>query len=360
MSAASKLFTEFRIRGITFRNRIGVSPMCQYSSVNGKPTDWHLHHLGTIASSRPGLTLVEATAVEPRGRISPQDMGIWSDEHIEPLRRLAQLIKTAGSVPGIQIAHAGRKASTAAPWFGRKNVSIAEGGWTPVAPSNITFRSDELPSHELTLAEIAQLKQDFVAGARRAVDAGFEVIELHGAHGYLLHSFYSPLLNKRTDQYGGEGRFNFIWEVTTAVRKALPERIPIFVRISTTDWAEGGTSESDRIRLVEGLLRSGADLIDCSSGGAVPHQRIPAADEQYQTRICAEIRKRTGAVTAAVGLITRPEQAEALIANGSADMVLVAREFLRQPLFTLVAAKALGAAIPAPVQYERAWLPAKM
>jgi 2,4-dienoyl-CoA reductase-like NADH-dependent reductase (Old Yellow Enzyme family) len=350
------LFSPLQIRSITFRNRIAVSPMCQYSCEDGFANDWHLVHLGSRAIGGAALVMVEATAVEARGRISPADMGIWKDAHIEPLARAAKFIRAQGAVAGIQIAHAGRKASTAAPWKGGLLVTPEDGGWTPAAPSSIAFRDTDPAPVELTRDEIRGLSQAFAFAARRALEAGFEVLEIHGAHGYLLHEFLSPLANKRTDEYGGsfENRIRFALETVAAVRAAWPEALPLFLRISATDWVEGGWGITDSVELARRVKGMGVDLIDCSSGAMVPWAKITPGPG-FQVPFAEQIRREAEIPTAAVGLITEAAQANRIVENGEADLVLLAREFLRDPYWPMRAAKELGAEVTVPVQYQRAW-----
>jgi 2,4-dienoyl-CoA reductase-like NADH-dependent reductase (Old Yellow Enzyme family) len=350
------LFSPLEIRGVKFRNRIAVSPMCQYSCEDGFATDWHLVHLGSRAVGGAALVIVEATAVVARGRISPGDMGIWKDAHIAPLARCAKFMREQGAVAGIQIAHAGRKASTAAPWLGGATITSEGGGWTPVAPSGVPFKDTDSPPSELSVAEIQGLVDDFKKAAVRALEAGFQVLEIHDAHGYLLHEFLSPLANRRSDQYGGdyENRIRFPLEAMRAVRSVWPESQPLFLRISATDWAEGGWTIEDSVELARRAKAEGVDLIDCSSGAMVPWAKIPVGPG-FQVPFAERIRKEAGILTGAVGMITEPAQADAIIRNGQADMVLLAREFLRDPYWALRAAKALGADQVAPVQYQRAW-----
>jgi 2,4-dienoyl-CoA reductase-like NADH-dependent reductase (Old Yellow Enzyme family) len=350
------LFTPLTIREITFRNRIIVSPMCQYSSEDGFANDWHLVHLGSRAVGGAGLVMTEAAAVEARGRISPQDLGIWKDEHIEFLARIAQFVRGQGAIAGIQIAHAGRKASTRRPWEGGGPVGPEDGGWQAVGPSNVPFRAGDPAPAALSCAEIQTIRQAFAAAAVRALEAGFEVVEIHGAHGYLMHEFLSPLANFRKDEYGGsfENRIRFALETAATVRAAWPERLPLFLRISATDWAEGGWSPEESIELARRVRALGVDLMDCSSGGQVPHQQIPLAPG-YQVPFAASIRRDAGIRTGAVGLITTPKQAAGIIERGEADLVLLAREFLRDPYFPLHAARALEERCPPPVQYQRAF-----
>jgi 2,4-dienoyl-CoA reductase-like NADH-dependent reductase (Old Yellow Enzyme family) len=352
----SKLFEKYKLRGIEFRNRIWVSPMCQYSSEDGMPTDWHLVHLGSRAVGGAGLVIQEATAVSPEGRISPSDAGIWSDAHAESYKRITKFIKENGAVAGIQLAHAGRKASTAEPWNGGKIVDEGYGGWETVAPSAIAFSDDYPIPVEMNPSDIEKVTNDFVAAARRAVEAGFEAIEIHAAHGYLFHEFLSPLSNKRTDEWGGslENRMRFLLETAKKVREDVPENLPVFVRISATDWMENGWDLDQSIVLCKELKKIGIDLIDVSTGGNVPDARIPVAPN-YQVSFAAEIRKQAGIATGAVGMITGAGQAEEILQNGEADVVLIAREFLRDPYFPFTAAKELGAEIDyVPKQYGRA------
>ena len=350
------LFTPLTIRDVTFRNRIAVSPMCQYSSEDGFANDWHLVHLGSRAAGGAALVVMEASAVEARGRISPQDHGIWKDDHIPFLARIADFIQRQGAAPGIQLAHAGRKASTYRPSDGAGAVPPKEGGWQPVAPSAIPFQSDYPFPAELTRAEISGIVESFAAAARRALAAGFQVVELHFAHGYLAHEFLSPLSNRRTDEYGGplENRIRFALETAKAVRAVWPEHLPLFARISASDWVEGGWDIADSVGLSRSLCTLGVDLIDCSSGGLSPRQKIALAPG-YQVPFAERIRRETGVRTAAVGLITTPRQADEIVRNEQADLVLLAREFLRDPYFPLHAAKALGEKVDPPIPYLRAF-----
>jgi len=351
----SKLFEKFKLRKIELRNRIWVSPMCQYSSEDGMPTDWHLVHLGARATGGAGLVIQEATAVSPEGRISPQDAGIWSDAHAEAYARITKFIKSQGAVAGIQIAHAGRKASTAAPWNGGKKVDESEGGWQTFAPSAIAFDEDYPMPREMNAGDIEKVKNDFVEAAKRSVKAGFEVVEIHAAHGYLLHEFLSPLSNKRIDEYGGnfENRVRFPLEIAGAVREAVSGNLPVFVRISATDWTEGGWDLEQSIEFCRALKEIGIDLIDCSTGGNLPQAKIPVAPN-YQVSFAAEIRRRAGIATAAVGMITEPMQAEEILQKGEADAVMIARQLLREPYFPFRAARELGGEIDVPRQYGRA------
>ena len=353
---APHLFTPFTLRGVTARNRILISPMCQYSCTDGVATDWHLVHLGSRAVGGAGTVMVEASAVAPEGRISPEDMGIWNSTQRDALARIAAFIAAQGAVPAIQLAHAGRKASTYRPWAGRSGeVSPAQGGWRTVAPSALPFADDYPTPRELSTDGIAALVDAFAAAARRSLEAGFTVAELHGAHGYLMHEFLSPLSNKRTDAYGGDftGRTRFMREVARAVRAVWPERLPLFARLSCTDWVEGGWTLEDSIALARLLREDGVDLIDCSSGGNVPRAQIPVGPG-YQVQFAETIKRETGIATAAVGLITEPEQADAIVYNEQADLIALARAELRDPYWALNAAGALGADVPWPLQYERA------
>ncbi len=350
------LFDSFTIRDLEFSNRVFVSPMCEYSSVDGYANDWHLVHLGSRAVGGAGLVLTEATAVLPEGRISPQDLGIWKDEHVDPLKRIVGFIHEQGSVAGMQLAHAGRKASTRRPWEGDGVVPETEGGWQNVmAPSAIRFADNYPTPQALTVDGIQQVVRAFAAAARRACDAGFRVIEIHAAHGYLIHEFLSPLSNHRDDSYGGsfENRTRLIREIVTAVRSSWPKGAPLFVRISASDWVEGGWDLEQSIELARSLKQLGVDLIDCSSGGTVPHAKIPAGPG-YQTPFAQRIRHEAEILTGAVGMITSGVQAEQIVGTGQADAIVIAREFLRDPYWPLRAAKELGQSISWPVQYLRA------
>jgi 2,4-dienoyl-CoA reductase-like NADH-dependent reductase (Old Yellow Enzyme family) len=350
------LFSPLSIRSVTFRNRIAVSPMCEYSSQDGFPNDWHMVHLGSRAVGGAGLVMTEASAVEPRGRISPADLGIYRDEHIETFLRITSFIREQGAVPGIQLAHAGRKASTRVPWEGGALIPESEGGWQPVAPSPIPFRPGDPAPAELTKPEIRAIVEAFAAAARRAIAAGFQVVEIHAAHGYLIDEFLSPLSNHRADEYGGafDGRIRFALEVATAVRGVWPDTLPLFMRISAVDWVEDGWQIEDSVELSRRLLPLGVDLIDCSSGGVVPYAKIQVGPA-YQTPFAERIRRESGILTGAVGMITEPRQADAIVRGGQADIVLLAREFLRDPYWPLHAAQVLGAAAPIPKQYARAF-----
>jgi 2,4-dienoyl-CoA reductase-like NADH-dependent reductase (Old Yellow Enzyme family) len=341
---------------LKLRNRIVVSPMCQYSSPGGVPTDWHLVHLGSRAVGGAGLVFTEATAVSPEGRISPEDTGIWNDEQVAAWSRIVSFIRGQGAAAGIQLAHAGRKASTDAPWRGGDPLDAEHGGWTPVAPSAIPFDEGHPVPIALDANGIAKVVEDFRAAARRAREAGFEVIEIHGAHGYLIHQFLSPLSNTRTDEYGGslDNRARLLREVIAAVRENWPAPMPLWVRLSATDWAEGGWDIDECVQLARMLRTDGVDVIDCSSGGTVPHPKIPVGPG-FQVPFAARIRREAGIATSTVGLITEPRQAEEILQRGDADVIEMAREFLRDPYFPRRAAKELGASIRAPEQYDRAW-----
>jgi 2,4-dienoyl-CoA reductase-like NADH-dependent reductase (Old Yellow Enzyme family) len=349
------LFDELKIRSVTLRNRIVVSPMCQYSSADGFATDWHLVHLGSRAVGGAAAVIAEATAVTAEGRISPADLGIWKDAHIEPLARVAAFVRGQGAVPGIQLAHAGRKASVKRPWEGGGAVADSEGGWTPVAPSPIAFEERYRTPAELDERGIRAIVEAFAAAARRAKQAGFQLVEIHAAHGYLIHEFLSPLSNRRTDGYGGslENRTRFAREVVTAVRRVWPEELPLFVRISATDWISGGWDPEQSVELSKQLEQLGADLIDCSSGGSSPAGKIPMGPG-YQVPFAEKLRREAGVMTGAVGMITDAKQAEEIIREGKADVVLLAREFLREPYWPIHAARELGRKIAWPPQYLRA------
>ncbi|MDB6067302.1 MAG: oxidoreductase [Pedosphaera sp.] len=353
------LFQPLTIQSITLRNRIGVSPMCMYSSEDGLANDWHLVHLGSRAAGGAGLVIAEATAVSPEGRITPADAGIWSDKHIEPIARINRFVKEHGAVPGIQLAHAGRKASAARPWEGGAHLPDDAGGWPTIAPSAVAFGGalSKVPK-AMTAVDIAQVQNDFVAAAKRALEAGCEWVELHAAHGYLAHEFLSPFSNQRTDSYGGsfENRIRFLLETTLAVREEWPERLPLTVRLSCTDWKPGGWDIEQSVELSRKLMAEGVDLIDCSSGGGVADAKIPVGPG-YQVPFAERIRREVGVATGAVGAITAAAQADEIIRNGHADVVFLARELLRDPYWPLRAARILGqgAALPPPVQYARAW-----
>jgi len=349
------LFSKLRMRDVEFSNRIGVSPMCQYSSIDGYANDWHFAHLAARAVGGAGLVFTEAAAVTPEGRISPQDLGVWSERHFEPLERIARFLDSQGARAGIQLAHAGRKGSTYRPGAGQGAVPETAGGWRPVAPSALAFSDTYAKPGELTVDEIKSLHGAFAIAAERAVAAGFAVIEIHAAHGYLIHEFLSPLSNRRTDAYGGsfDNRTRFLRECVAAVRRAAPERCPLFVRISSTDWVEGGWDIDQSVELARLLLTLGVDVIDCSSGGNVEKADIPVG-AGYQTPFAERIRREANIAVAAVGMITAPAQADQIIRNDQADIVLLAREALRDPYWPLHAAQELGQITPWPRQYLRA------
>jgi 2,4-dienoyl-CoA reductase-like NADH-dependent reductase (Old Yellow Enzyme family) len=352
------LFSPLTLRGLTLPNRIAVSPMCEYSSDDGFSNDWHLVHLGSRAVGGAGLVITEAAAVSPEGRITPQDLGIWKDEHVEGLRRITGFLHEHGSAAGIQLAHAGRKASTRRPWEdrGHAEVPASEGGWATVAPSAVPFADGYPQPTALDAAGIAKVVDDFRAATRRSSDAGFDLIEIHAAHGYLLHEFLSPLSNDRTDEHGGspENRRRLLLQVVDAVREEWGEERPITVRLSGTDWTDGGITVDDTVELSRVLGERGIDLVDVSSGGNVAPAPIPVG-AGYQTALAATVRRDAGVRTGAVGLITAAEQADSIVRTGQADLVLLARELLRQPYWPLHAAKALRADAPVPVQYARAF-----
>jgi 2,4-dienoyl-CoA reductase-like NADH-dependent reductase (Old Yellow Enzyme family) len=349
----SKLFSPLRLRGLEFKNRIFLSPMCQYCSENGTPTDWHLVHLGSRAIGGASLVMVEATAVSPEGRITPWDSGIWSDDHARAFKRVTAFIKNQGAVPGIQLAHAGRKASTDVPWRGGGPLSGEAGGWRPIAPSPLSFDESSPRPVEMTKEDMEKVISQFAAATRRSLEAGFEVVEIHMAHGYLFHQFLSPISNQRADEYGGdlENRVRFPLRVVRAVRENWA--LPLFVRISCTDWVEGGWDLDQSLAFCRWLKEIVVDLVDCSGGGLVAYARIPAAPG-YQTPFAAAIRQKVGLPTAAVGLITHPVQAEQIVATGQADAVFLAREMLRDPYWPLHAAQTLHVDVPWPPQYLRA------
>ncbi len=351
-----KLFDPLKIRSITFPNRIAVSPMCQYSCENGLASDWHLVHLGSRAVGGAGLVFCEATAVEARGRISPEDLGLWSDAHIEPLARITQFVRSQGGVAGIQLAHAGRKASTYRPWSGDGMIASNLGGWYDVvAPSAVAFQPNYPTPSALTEDGIAAVVRAFGDAAKRSLEAGFQVVEVHAAHGYLLHEFLSPLSNLRMDSYGGSfaNRTRIVREVVEEVRRYWPESYPLFVRISATDWTEGGWDVEQATDLARELQPLGVDLFDCSSGGNVAKAKIPVGPG-YQVPFAEQIRRDAGIATGAVGMITDAAQADAIVQSGQADMVLLAREMLRDPYWPLHAARQLGQETTWPVQYLRA------
>lgn len=351
----SKLLSPIRIKTISFRNRIVVSPMCQYSAIDGFANDWHLVHLGSRAVGGAGLIIQEATAVSPEGRITPGDLGIWNDEQIEKLKQITSFIHQHGAVAGIQLAHAGRKASCAAPWDGGKQLKQPEGGWQTKAPSAIPFYPDDTAPDALGADGIQKVIADFKSAAQRALQAGYKLIEIHAAHGYLIHQFFSPLSNNRTDNYGGsfENRIRLLLEIIQAVQTVWPENLPLFVRISATDWAEGGWDIEQSVALSAILKDMNVDLIDCSSGGLASYAKVPFGPG-YQVPFAERIKKETGILTGAVGLITEVKQAEEILKKNQADLILIARASLRDPYFALHAAKTLEEDISWPIQYHRA------
>lgn len=353
----SALFQPLRIRDVTLRNRIAVSPMCMYSSMDGAPNEWHMVHLGSRAVGGAGLVMTEASAVLPEARISPDDAGIYTDAHVDAWAPIAAFIREHGAVPAIQLAHAGRKASTRAPFKGGKPLPVHEGGWSPVfAPSAIPFAEGYQTPVALDKKGIASVTAAFRTAAQRSLAAGFELIEIHGAHGYLMNEFYSSKSNARTDEYGGsfENRTRFVREVVCAVREVWPERLPLFLRISATDWSEGAWDVEQSIELARQVKPLGVDLIDCSSGGNVVDQRL-SVGAGYQVPFAEAIRKGAEIATGAVGMITSPAQAETIVATGQADIALLARELLRNPYWPMLAARELNSEIPTPAQYARAW-----
>lgn len=350
------LFTPLKLRGLTIRNRVWVSPMCQYSAMDGVPSDWHLVHLGSRAVGGAGLVMAEATAVAPEGRISHGDTGLWNDTQLDAFKRITAFIRAQGAVPAIQLAHAGRKASTDLPWQGGAPLPPTHPqGWQPVAPSAVAFSPASTVPTELNEVGLDAITQSFVAAAQRALAAGFDVIELHAAHGYLLHEFLSPLTNRRADAYGGslENRLCFPLAVATALREAWPQDKPMFVRISATDWVQGGWDLPQSVAFARALKAIGIDLIDCSTGGLVPDAVVPVAPG-FQVPFAATIRAEAAMATGAVGLITEAQQAEDILASGAADAVFLARALLRDPYWPLHAARSLGADSAWPVQYARA------
>ena len=351
----NRLFQPLTLRGLTLPNRIAASPMCQYQAVEGVAQDWHLVHYGGLAQGGAGLVLTEATAVVPEGRISPDDLGLWNAAQAEALGRVVRFITSQGAVPGVQLAHAGRKASNPAPWKGSGSLPPATGGWVPVAPTALPFDAGWTLPTALDAAGLAGVVQAFVDAAHRALAAGFQVAEIHAAHGYLLHQFLSPLTNRREDAYGGSfaNRTRLLREVVAAVRDGWPERLPVFVRLSATDWVEGGWDLEQSVELAKALSDLGVDLVDCSSGGLVPRADIPLGPG-YQVPFAARIRAEAGLPTGAVGLITDPQQAEDILAQGSSDLVLLGRELLRNPRWPLATAQTLRAEIPWPASYARA------
>jgi 2,4-dienoyl-CoA reductase-like NADH-dependent reductase (Old Yellow Enzyme family) len=349
------LFSALRLRDVTLANRIGVSPMCQYSCLDGFANDWHFAHLAARAVGGAALVFTEAAAVSPEGRISPEDLGVWSEKHFEPLARIARFLDGQGAVAGIQLAHAGRKASVYRPWSGEGAVPEAEGGWRPVGPSAIAFGEGYATPETLSLERIAALQQAFATAASRAYAAGFRAIEIHAAHGYLAHQFLSPLSNRRADAYGGsfDNRVRFLCECVAAARRALPEKCPLFVRISATDWTEGGWDVDQSVELARRLKSLGVDAIDCSSGGNVETAKVPVGPG-YQIPFAERIKREANIATAAVGMIAAPAQADQIVRAGQADLVLLGRELLRDPYWPLRAARELGLPTPWPAQYLRA------
>ncbi len=351
----SQLFTPLELRSLKIHNRIFLSPMCQYSCVDGIPNNWHLVHYGSRAAGGAGLVMVEATGVLPEGRISPRDCGLWNDDQAQAFKPITAFISEQGAIPGIQLGHAGRKASVDAPWLGGKVVPVGAGGWQPLAPSPLPFTAGMPTPTELKETELEEICNAFVAAAERAFNSGFKIVEVHMAHGYLLHQFLSPLTNKRADQYGGslENRMRFPLQVAKQVRNVWPEELPVFVRISATDWVENGWDLPQSIELCKKLKQLAIDLIDCSTGGLVPDAVIPVAPG-FQVPMAAAIKQQAEIATGAVGLITEAEQAEQILAKGEADAVFLARELLRNPYWPLQAAKKLQAELPWRPQYERA------
>jgi 2,4-dienoyl-CoA reductase-like NADH-dependent reductase (Old Yellow Enzyme family) len=349
------LFAPLDLRGVTLRNRVGVSPMCQYAATDGLANDWHFVHTGALATGGAALVMTEATAVSPEGRISAQDLGLWSDAHVPGLRRITEFVKSQGAIPGIQLAHAGRKASTRRPWEGGGVIAEAEGGWIPLGPSAVPYSPTHATPREMTAEDVKRVVVEFRAATGRAHAAGYEVLEIHTAHGYLLHEFLSPKSNHRGDAYGGsfDHRARLALEIVEAVRGAWPAPLPLFVRLSVTEWCEGGWDVPDSIRLGQRLRELGVDLIDCSSGGNVSGVQVPLGPG-YQVPLARAVREGVGIPTAAVGLITDAVQANEIVRRGDADLVLLARELLRQPRWPLLAAARLGESAPWPPQYERA------
>jgi 2,4-dienoyl-CoA reductase-like NADH-dependent reductase (Old Yellow Enzyme family) len=349
------LFEPLKIRDITLKNRIVVSPMCQYSSVDGFANNWHLVHLGSRAVGGAGLVFTEATAVCAEGRITPDDLGIWKNEHIIFLKKITDFLKDNGAVAGIQLAHAGRKASHLSPWKGRVPLTKEQDAWETMAPSAIPFKEGDPVPHEMSAEEIKQLVKDFTDAAQRAIQGGFEVFEIHAAHGYLINEFLSPLSNHRKDEYGGsfENRVRLLVEIVKEIRETIGEKAPLFVRISATDWVKGGWDENDSVKLAGMLKKDDVDVIDCSTGGNSPEQKIPVRP-LYQVPFAEKIKKETGIRTGAVGLINTAKEGEEILEENKADLIIMARQFLREPYFPLHAAKDLGVDVPWPPQYERA------
>jgi len=351
----SHLFETIKLRDITLNNRIGIPPMCQYSAVDGRAGDWHLVHYGSRAVGGAGLMIVEATAVSAEGRISPGDLGLWEDGQIDGLARIVKLAEGQGCVPAVQLGHAGRKASVGLGWEAQRTLTAAEGGWPTLAPSPLPFGEGYDEPRQLDAAGIRAVVDAFVAATRRARAAGFHMLEIHAAHGYLLHQFLSPLSNRRTDDYGGnfENRSRLVREVVSAVRAEWPDKLPLIIRLSATDWVDGGWDAEQTVELCRQLKPLGVDLVDVSTGGLVPWAKIPV-EPGFQVGFAARVRREAGIPSAAVGLITRPEQASAIVAEGQADIVLLGREILRNPYWPLQAAQALGHPSPWPKQYLRA------
>ncbi len=351
----NRLFEPLRLRDLTFRNRIFVSPMCMYSAADGVPNDWHLVHLGSRAIGGAGAVIVEATGVSPEGRISPGDTGLWNGAQVDAFRQITGFVAAHGAVPAIQLAHAGRKASTQVPWKGGRPLAENEGAWTTLGPSAVPFDAGWHTPREMTPTDMDRVTEQFAAAATRAVDAGFGAVEVHAAHGYLLHEFLSPLSNKRTDDYGGslENRMRFPLRVVRAAREAFPASRPFFVRISATDWAEDGWDLAQSIAFSKHLKAEGVDLVDCSSGGLVPYAKVEVGPG-YQVPFAEAIRRDAGIPTAAVGMITEPRQAETILRDGQADAIVMARAFLRDPYWPLHAAKELGVDVDWPAPYGRA------
>jgi len=353
----ARLFDPFSTRSLTLRNRIVVSPMCQYSCVDGFANDWHMVHLGSRAVGGAAAVIAEATAVTADGRISPDDLGIWTDAHGEPLARIFRFIASEGAIPGMQLAHAGRKASTLAPFKGGGPLTVSNGGWTPIlGPSAVPFADGYQTPAAIDRPAIARVIDAFAAAARRLLDAGGQIVEIHSAHGYLLHEFLSPISNQRSDEYGGtfENRIRLTCDVVEAVRRVWPDRLPLFVRISSTDWTDGGWTIEDSVALAARLKTLGVDVVDCSSGGNVAQAKIPL-EPGYQVPFAERIRHEAGIATAAVGLITDPEQAERILVSGQADLIVMARELLRDPYWPIHAAIRLGLTPDVPPQYRRAY-----
>jgi 2,4-dienoyl-CoA reductase-like NADH-dependent reductase (Old Yellow Enzyme family) len=349
------LFEPLKLRDIVLRNRIGIPPMCQYSASDGLAGNWHFVHYGSRAVGGAALMIIEATAVTPEGRITPGDLGLWEERQIEPLARIVRFAQEQGCVPAVQLAHAGRKGSARLGWQPQRSLEASEGGWTTVAPSALPFGEGYAVPRELDQAGVRKVAALFAAAAQRAREAGLQTLEIHAAHGYLLHQFLSPLSNRRTDSYGGsfENRTRLLREVVAAVRSKWPERLPLLVRLSATDWVDGGWTVDETIELCRSLRGLGVDLVDVSSAGLVPTAVIPAGPG-FQTEFAARVRREAGIATAAVGLITSPAQADHIIRTGQADMVLLGREILRNPYWSMTAAQALGQAASWPAQYLRA------